>query len=386
MLPFDQVFTSAFPNFPFSPFRILTVLLAMLFWRYNVNRLKPFKIPLFLFFFYCIISFFSVLWANDKYEAFLYSIQITIMLLFTIVTIFELSKDSQIVTKLSFYASIAGGILSLMAVFGFFSEGEIMQEHRLSFAGIGVNAVAISIGYTFILSISFLVVQKQKRLKKIFVLFASIVMLYFLIRTGTRSGIIGAVLALGIAFFFSYSIRPRHLLVFLVFSSIMYFSFNYIINNYINERIAERILSVGLENVKENSRLSIWEEGLEWYSNNILGAGAGNEDFVFKNNPLVKEAHNIFISSLFQLGIPGILIVSIAIIYIFSRIKKSQNIQYKFIAYSIYFFLLIQMMKGSFLQNRIFWIPLAIVIIIIRVEREINFIHKKESHNIRPVI
>lgn len=373
LLPFDQVFTSAFSGFSYwSPLRILTIFLALFFFQYKIKYLEPFKSIIFLFYAYCALAFISVLWSKNVVTGISYSAQLLIMLLFTIVAVSELVRDGQIVRKLTFYGSIFGGIMAVLCLMGFFSAKELNPEHRLSFTGIGINAVAVSIGFAFLMGISYLFLKKQKRINIIIVLVFSLLMFYFLIRTGTRSAIIGALISLGIAYLLSFSIKPKYFLRFALLLTLLFFVFNYIIiEKYVSERIATRIVEVSVDDL--DSRFNLWQFGINWYSNNIFGAGAGNEEVAY-HSVHQKEAHNIFVSSLIQLGIPGFLIILFVSAKLFFIISKIKNSSYKFVAHLIYFFLIMQMMKGTFLQNRIFWIPLIIIMTIVIVDRNFKLI------------
>jgi len=368
LLPFDQVFSSVFPNFAYSPFRVLTIVLALFFFQYNISKLKPFKGIILLFFVYSILALVSIIWSSNIEKSFLYAVQLFVMLMFTIVSVSELSKEENIISKLAFFGALAGGVVSVLAVTGYFNAEELTPQHRLSFQGIGINAVAISVGFAFLLGISYFFLQKGSPLKKQIVLLTLLAMLYFLIRTGTRSAVAGVFIAIGLAYPLSFKIKLKSLISLIIVFSVLLFAFNYMLENYVSARIAERILSIGVEDIKTNSRLDLWRIGINWYNSNILGTGAGNETvaYQFIDN---KEAHNVFVSSLIQLGIPAFLMVLVAYIIIFLLIKKIKNANYKFSAFLIYFFLLVQSMKGSFLQTRLFWIPLTIVMTIVIIDR-----------------
>lgn len=295
--------------------------------------------------------------------SFNYAAQLIIMLGFTIVALSKLADDHKTIIQLLFYVSVVGGIIALLSLLGFFSDKILESEHRMSFTRIGVNAVAISISYSFIFSIMYLIFINRINIRTIIIFSLSFIMLIFLIRTGTRSGIIGVFISVGLGYLLSYKFNLRHLLKFSFIFFLIIFSFNYIIDNIVSERIATRILSINLESINENSRIAIWNLATEWYSNNVLGTGAGNEAQVF-NKFNVKEAHNVYISSMLQLGMIGLLILVLAMAKIFLKLINIRNPNYKFLAMTTFLFLLIQTMKGSFIQTRLFWIPIILVMTI----------------------
>lgn len=363
LFPFDQLFSSAFPNFPVSPFRILTVVLSLFFFRYNIGKLRPFKVIIVLFYVYCGWSFLSIFWSNDLNRSLAYSFQILLMIWFAIVAISELIKDENAYKKVAFYGPIVGGIVAQLSLLGIFSDRELSLDRRLSFAGIGVNAIAISIGYMFILGVSFLMIKGPRFLNKMVVISCCIIMFYFIIRTGTRSGVFGVLIALGMAYIFSYKVNFVNLIRFFVSAGLLYFTFNFILDNYLGDRLAERIFKVGAEDIEDNPRSQLWGVAFDYFSHNIFGTGAGNESVAYIEFGLgPREAHNVFVSGLLQLGIIGFLLIICTQIIVFFKLNEIRRPIFKYSALSLYFFLLMQMMKGSFLQTRLFWVPIILII------------------------
>src|SRR5690606_34441263 len=130
----------------------------------------------------------------------------------------ELIKDKSMFAKLAFYGPLTGGIVAQLGLLGVFSERELSLDQRLSFAGIGVNSVAISIGYMFIMGISYLFIKGQRILFRVLITISCIIMFYFIIRTGTRSGVFGVLIALGIAYVFSFKVNFVNLFRFIIFA------------------------------------------------------------------------------------------------------------------------------------------------------------------------
>src|SRR5690606_22223075 len=208
--------------------------------------------------------------------------------------------------KLAFYGCIVGGIVAQLSLMGVFSEREITLDHRISFADIGVNAVAISIGYMLILGIVYLFSKGQPILLKVIAIASCFIMFYFILRTGTRSGVFGVLGALGLAYIFSFKVNYLNLFKFAVFTSILFFSFQFLLSNYVGSRLTERILSVGSEDIEGDSRNQLWSVAYDYFSHHIFGTGAGNESVAYIEYGIgPREAHNVFLSSLLQLGFPG---------------------------------------------------------------------------------
>lgn len=374
LFPLDQLLTSLFPGISFSPFVIVSVVLGLLIFQYANIYFEKLKFIFQLFFVYCIFSFISVFWSDDEIKSVLYTLQLVLSLSFCIVAVAELSKDQYTLQKISFYGCVVGAIIAQMSLMGMFSEGELSVEHRITFSGIGLNAVAISIGFTFILGITGLFNKLITLEKRILLIISCSVIFYFLLRTGTRSSIFGVFLALGISYVLSYNLSFKNISVIIFLFLIMFFSFNYVLDNIIEGGLGEHIMSVGAKDIESNSRKRLWEIAFDWFSKNILGTGAGNE-YVAYTNSSSKEAHNIFISALLQLGFVGFILILMIISRIAYLLFTIKNNLHKFTGLSLFVFLVLQMIKGSFLQNRIFWIPVTLIF-------SIYLLDKKNKKNI----
>lgn len=377
-LPFDQLFNSAFPSFPVSPFRIITIIVAVLFFKYNLNAFSNSKTVVFLFYFYIIFSFISILWSSELGKSFSYTVQLFSLLAFFIVCVSELSKNKDSLLKLSFYASIVGGVIAQLSLLGVFSDRELNTNQRLSFVNIGVNALAISIGLFFVISI-YSVIKNKSLLKKSISIIAMAIMFYFLFRTGTRSAIFGVLIALILSYPLSYKINIKGIVLYFLFGLVIYGGFNYIYN-LLGDRLAQRVTSVSAEDMEENSRNKLWNIAFEYSSQNILGTGAGNERKAYDLfNEGSGEAHNVFVSAFLQLGLLGFLIITIITLVILKNILTIKEQSIKFTTLSLFIFLFLQMMKGSFLQTRLFWIPLVFIFTAIIIDDKLSF-SKKHSN------
>lgn len=370
-LPFDQLFTSAFPNFPISPFRILILGIAVFFLKYNLNNLGNLKYIIVLFYVYVFFSLISVFWSEDMVKSILYTVQLFLLLAFLIVSVNELMKSKESLIIVSFYSTIVGGVIAQLSLFGFFSERELNLDQRISFVGIGVNALAISIGYYFIIGFYTLMTNKSL-LKKLVSIVAMSFMFYFLFRTGTRSAIFGVLAVIILAYPLCYKLSFKRVIIYLFLSGILITGFNYVYE-HLGTRLTDRIMSVTTDDFESNVRNRLWQMAYEFSSTNLLGTGSGNEITVYKvTNNEVGEAHNVFFSSLLQLGPLGFLLIFSIMVILLKNILLIKDSNIKFTAVSLFFFFFLQLMKGSFLQTRLFWIPLIFLILAILIDKKNN--------------
>ena len=366
LYPLDQLHTTIFQNKMFySPYKILIGTYLIFFFQLNglKNTYNCKSIFLFLFSL-VIISFLSILWAHSNYFfALKYSFQLLVLCCFTIVAVKLISNDETALKDLIFYSVLVSGFVSLFGLFGFFTESEITFNKRISFEQIGLNSIAISTGYSVILGLFGLKFFKKNIFKKILIFTAILIDLWFIFRLGTRSVIWGLI---AIFFFLSLinisfqNILKILILVFLIILSLTYISDNEILS----ERILSRITNINFELFYQNDRIETWLKGIKWWSMNILGSGAGNEIYVYKELKTENlEAHNTLVSSLIQLGPIGFLFIISVLFLLVLKTYSLKKSEYFSLYVALFLFLTAQMLKGSFLQTRLFWQPLTFLLI-----------------------
>lgn len=148
---------------------------------------------------------------------------------------------------------------------------------------------------------------------------------------------------------------------------------------FVGEKVSDRLLNTDEEVFKENSRIYFWTNGWEWYSQNVLGTGAGvsNEARMFSSEiGIYKEAHSVFFSILIQLNVIGLILLIIALLLILKEIIKIEEKHLKFTASFLFIFFIIQASKGSSFQTRLFWHPVTLVLLIIEVGKYNSYLLK----------
>jgi len=289
---------------------------------------------------------------------------------FTVVAVKMMKYDRNILKKIIFYWLIIAAITAYFSLIGYFSVNELDPSHRISFGNIGLNAISISMGYIFILGISSFGLFKRDKVKKLIMGISLLIIALLIIRLGTRSvlwGIPLSILIVDVLVYKQKSWKSLTLVIFVVWSSV------YLINNtgYVSGRLAERILLVSGVVITENTRADLWETGINWWGENPMGSGAGNEEKAYINNSYVGgyESHSVFISALIQLGIPGVVLVVFSLLLTIVKGFNIKNKELLFSFFTLLTFFLIQISKGSFLQTRLFWQPLTILLILLNHQR-----------------
>ena len=370
LYPLDQLHSSLFVGTAlYSPYKIIIVGYLFYFIKFRgINNTFASKSILMLLFGLILLSAISISWAfSDYYLAFKYTAQLAILFSFTVVAIKILSHDEEAIKSIIFYWLIVSAIVSYFSLQGFFSAEAFSAERRIKFENIGLNAIAISVGYILILAISGYNLFINERIKQLIMIVAILVCFWLLVRLGTRSVIWGIILTFIIVGIFSLNIK-RLIVTFVVLFFgylVLYYAIE---NNYLSGRLLERITTFNFEVFEDNSRIQLWDVGLEWKFNNFLGSGAGNESFVYRTldtpDPLM-EAHNVFVSAFIQFGFLGVALLVFVMINLVTNIFKFRSSQYMFIYLAFLIFFSLQMIKGSFLQTRLFWQPLAVLLILV---------------------
>lgn len=259
---------------------------------------------------------------------------------------------------------------------------------RLAVHGIGIEAIALSIGVGIISTISLIVLNPSKI--KIFIGILSIIVMYYVaIQAGTRSVLVGILPSLFLAGIITYWKQllklVNILLITICFSIILYMTLN---SHYITGKLSDRVTSIfKTDTYKENVRWVLWKVGLNTYIQNPLGVGPGNEPIYFEKNSqkigyLHGESHNIFISILIESNPIGLLLYTFAIIILFINCIKIKNSSYRFASLLVLIFVIFQMLKISDQTSRVIWQPLTISMILLETEWNISRSKVIQPHKI----
>ncbi len=364
LFPLDQLTQEMFfgEGMVLSFLRIITVIIALSFFQ-NI-KFAPFGNSVLIFALFIVLALLSTTWAENKLRALSYTFQLIVMLLYALKSMYKIVEHKLTLEVLAFTSSCTGALVSFLAISGTFTSSQILSTKRLVFDSIGVNALAISIGFFFLLGIIYLLISIEKnRIKVIIVVLSLFMMGIFLLRTGTRSVLWGVFFSIILSGTVSLSSKitikqfVKYLLVFAASLGMLYF----IGLILIDETLLDRFKQIRVSDIASNSRLYLWMIGLDWYSQHLLGTGAGNEMIAYQNISMGREAHNIFISAIVQLGMVGIVLIILFFFSLFMKLRKITNLRLKFSAMLIYIYIILQALKGSFLQTRLLWIPLILI-------------------------
>jgi hypothetical protein len=369
MYPLDQLHSSLFLGTAlYSPYKIIMVGYLFYFLKFRgINNTFASKGILMLLFGVVLLSAISISWAfSDYYLAFKYTVQLAILFSFTVVAIKIISHDEEAIKSIIFYWLIASSIVAYYSLQGMLSPDELSTSKRIAFLDIGLNAIAISIGYILILAITGFNLFMNERIKQLIMFVGILFCFWLLIRLGTRSVVWGIIFIFIIVSVLSFDIKKILITSFFIFFA--YLAFNYFAeNNYLEGGLLERLTNFNSEVFNDNARGQLWVDGIDWTFSNVLGSGAGNEASVYRglNSQGGLEAHNIFVSAFIQFGFLGFALILCVMIALFTKVFKFRNSNYMILYVAFLMFFSLQMLKGSFLQTRLFWQPITILLILL---------------------
>ena len=373
LYPLDQLHSTIFEGSTFpSPYKF--IMAAYLLFVVKLNGIKntfASKDVLFLLLGMISLSALSILWAYSDYAAAIkYTLQLLILWSFTVVAVKILSHDEETIKSIIFYWLGVSAIVSYFTLSGVLSPSELEEGRRISFIGIGLNAMAISIGYSVVLGVAGFGLFKKQGIKQLLMIVALLISLWTLIQLGTRSVIWGLLVAFLVGSLINLSVKKAVFIVVAVFAIVLAFDY-FIENNYITGRLLERLITFDSEVFQQNARSDLWMVGLEWVANNVFGSGAGNEIFVYKTLGLTHnlEAHNVVVSAFIQFGVFGGVLFVLMLAVLSVKFFKFRDPKFKLIFGAFLLFFLLQLFKGSFFQTRLFWQPLTILLIILNHQR-----------------
>jgi O-antigen ligase len=295
----------AFPGIGFTRIFSLILIAGFLLNRKRLSFRKEWLIRLVFIFSSTLVTF---LFSNHREVNSLLSMGLN-MLVFIIFANYKFSTDEVI----KIFKSILISVIIMTTFFGFqfVLNPDFLQNGRLTISeGVNENRFAMMLAQLSAYTLAFTVIAK-KRLSKITVLLFSILSMYFILLSGSRSAFIGIVLAAIISFVI-LGIRNRKqrraIYIFALLVICGYLGFEYLVSS--NPLLAYRF---NLEQIISSGGTRRWPRvvtELKYVIPNNLFFGVGlnaiNEYIAtskYMSDP--GSSHNIIVSMLAQVGIVG---------------------------------------------------------------------------------
>lgn len=284
------------------------------------------------------------LWSmNQENSIRVYLIYVRYFIFYLAVSLFSFSKDEiRIIKNFIILSGIATCIFLVLKR----SESELI---RVTITG-DLESDSVHIAGSLILPISFLFVEiiHGNIIKKIFGVICVSLFLYIIFWTGSRGGLFGIFASLACLLIFNRQIFKRFF-VLTVLSVLFFWVFEKIKQR--SEILAQRFIFSGDFGRFSTGRIDIWLDGLkQWQNNPFLGYGLGNFALI---SGVSMFSHNIYLQSLVELGLPGLLFLILAL---FSGLKFSQRSILGYGSFAATIGIMVMAFTISILNTNYFWL------------------------------
>lgn len=346
-----------------SPLRIVGIL-SMLLATFDIIAQKKIKIDfrikcVILWLTYGLITFFWVV-NKDRFQLyyFTYLNNALMFLLFSLVSFTE--YETRILKR-----SVVFGVTSVLLYMQFFPNAVRYSnyQHRLTLnagkEGLDQNYLAALMLVSFGIVLYNLINVKQSKIKNIFSVFFCIAVIYCVILTGSRSGLIALFLITLLCINTSWKTilkigLPTIIAVYALFT---------IFSKHIPAELYERFsLSAMMgKETESGSRLIIWKKALESLKNLkwLFGYGVGASQTVVGNifgTGKEMAIHNHYLALIVETGILGFFLINYPIFRMLKELRKSKReIFISFVGIAVMAFFL------DVLTTKFFWSALILM-------------------------
>ena len=348
---------------PISPLRIVGLLsMGLAVWDIVMQRTVKLDYRNIYILLWLIYGFITIFWALDidRFQSY-YSIYMNNTLMFLLFSLVSFTQYEITVLKKSLVFGV-GALLLYMT----FIPGAIVYstyQHRLTLNagtdGLDQNYLAALMLIAFGIVLYNFCNKKQKKWHKVLSIIYCVAIAYYVLLTGSRSGLIAVLLIVLLCINSSWKTRlsigiPVVVLLLFVFP---------FVTQYIPEDLLDRFSLSALtgHEAESGTRLVIWTraisslQGLKW----IFGYGVGaSQSVVGDIIGMGKDmaVHNHYIASLVEVGIVGLLFIMIPII---KMVKRTIKID-KAVAISFCGILLMAMFLDV-LTTKFFWVAMILL-------------------------
>lgn len=355
-----------------SPTRILMVLTVLSYLarmvmghRFTFQRTRG---TILLFAAFACWSLGSIVWAQAYGVATIAATKIVIQVLLVVVAV-DLLADAKAIRQAIVLLAIgctAGGLVALVSGVAVRSA----VDRRLALAGIGVNTFAMSVGFGVVATIA-LAIQRRTLRVILLATVTTIGMTLVTLRTGTRSVVIGVPLAVACGAVVGYGWRlHKVMLVGFVAALISGGSVFWAVQSgFITGDLRDRVLGTFAEETYvSNVRWELWSDALSISARYPMGVGAGNEPIAFSRHVTAQgalESHNTFLTALIEYNLVGLCIFVAALVCLMRATLRMRDRSVRTGATMLIAYTLFNAMKVSTLENRVFWQPLLLAMVMI---------------------
>ena len=283
-----------------------------------------FNIPLVFYIYFILLLYFSLSWTMSLSNSLIQTVFISLIYLSILTFYFILSNEISKVEKFIFIIVLGSIVVNFRNLLLFFNDFS-----GLRFGGVTEqpNALALMSSTFLVLSILYLYLYKPSPIKKILVFISLLLSAFFLIKSGSRGGVISSFLFVFMLYFSFNKILNLKFISFLFLTIFLIsYNFNYILEQPFFQRILLLPQALGLDFFNyvpttneyrfaaDDTRVVLADIAINKYLENPL-TGYGINSFGYFSE--YNYTHNNFLEILFSLGFLGIFIFYFPLLMIF---------------------------------------------------------------------
>lgn len=318
------------PVFYFSVAMVFCCLVYLVFKKRTIN--KPFIYWVIAF---CLIFLLSALWAlNTRIVGWVLIKQLLpiLILAFSVSMYIKTKKDLYDILKVFYFVALFVLIYMLLFVNIGSIEGERMSTEQVG-EGWNVNSIGMQLG--FAIYIGAILFWKKRLFIKVIYLIATLLMLYFIVITGSRKAIIMLFIPLIYFVFFKKQVKlsVKLALLFIGLGGVYVMFSNPVFYDIAGKRIADMFTILRGDYMAEGvdtSRVFLIMYGWEWFQDRIwLGYGINNFRVLSNATQMFAGrnfyAHNNYIELLVGVGVIGTFIYYYGYYYVMRRAMRQKS-------------------------------------------------------------
>jgi len=356
-----------------SPGRALPVICLLAYLRFLVGRkpaVESVKTCILLLFAFVLWALCLITVAQSKILAIVVVLKIFIQIALLLVAV-DLLSGRKMLQQTLFLMAIGGVTGGLYALFGGFAIRAAAAE-RLILPGLGINALANSVGLAIMAAVALLALQRSV-VTILVVIFSVIGMLLVVLRMGTRAVVISIPLATMFGMLLGYWKKVHKLFIFSILMAALLGGSLYwaLQTGFITGELRERVLSVFVgQTYQTNVRVQLWKDALRIYARKPQGTGPGNEPVAYLAYSTTGnlESHTVFLSVLVECNVIGLGIFLAAFSALAVAVLRVRDPALRCGAGMILGYCFLIAMATSILETRFFWQPVMLVMVIVETD------------------
>ena len=295
--------------------------------------------------------------------------------LFKIAVLFLLLSTCDYSQKEKNLMMITVVIVSILAIYSVLTSGAVFSMEgvdamRVSFSFFGVIQDPNYLCFFFLVPIAFLLSialeKKNNLIKKIVCWLGMLCLLYGILRTGSRGGLIAALVVIAVYICTFQKQKFKTILLIGIITGGVVLLYDQIMS-LLPVAISNRFTLANVMANGASNRSVTWSQYYSAIVNNltilILGNGNGSGSYCFG-----FAAHNYLLESWFEYGVVGVILL----VAFYRLILKNARVNHNWIAYSALWGTVVLAMTLSVGKNLYFWLTVTLINIISKNER-INY-------------